>query len=342
MPKNMNAAEERFRLNGFPTVEEDPQGRTGNVLLSDEIEALCQPKFRMIDPFERAMLRPASYRLRVGEQYWKGNKMGTLGSESGQTEVQISPGEMVVLRTQETINLPRYVIARWNMKTDLVYKGLLWVGGPQVDPGWVGHLQCPIYNLSNQPVTLRLGDPFAIMDFERTTAFDPNRCVEYPRPPRTVVMEEYQYGDIGASATFGAVSAVRQDFEGLRSETSTFRNVTDVTVGRLAGLLDATKTEQARERDELRTMSATSQEEMGLLRQSIFTVMAVFVAAVGALVTAVAVFVGHGGPYVQPNWFVNLASILLFGSLVASVYAAATSGMLAKRLARLQRKVEGQ
>ena len=52
--------------------------------------------------------------------------------------------------------MPRFLIGRWNIRVTVAYKGLLWVGGPQVDPGWVGHLFCPIYNLSDQEVNFKL------------------------------------------------------------------------------------------------------------------------------------------------------------------------------------------
>lgn len=332
----MDPAEERHRLAAFPTVEVDPTGKQGNVLLSDEIEAMCKPDVRMIDPFDKAMVRAASYRLRVGEQYRKGNAVRRLEDAEGKREIVIAPGEMVVLQTKETINLPRFIIARWNMKTDLVYKGLLWVGGPQVDPGWLGRLQCPIYNLSNQSVTLKLGDPFAIMDFQRTTPYTPKACFPYPRPPRTVAMEEYQYGDLGSSPTEGAVSAVRTDFVALQDGEAKF---TETMTKSFSGLVDsvaATKLEQDKERDELRKVSITSLEEMSLLRQGVFTVMTVFVAAVGTLATAVAVFVAKNGAYVEPTDFTFIVGTVLFGSAVTSVYAAVKTGQLSSRLKRLQ------
>ena len=54
-----------------------------------------------------------------------------------------------------------------------IYEGLLWTGGPQVDPGWVGQLPCPIYNLAEREVELRYGDPLFTIDFIRTTAITP-------------------------------------------------------------------------------------------------------------------------------------------------------------------------
>ena len=50
-------------------------------------------------------------------------------------------------------------------------EGLLWTGGPQVDPGWQGHLYCPIYNLGGREVVVPHKERFFTMDFARTTPF---------------------------------------------------------------------------------------------------------------------------------------------------------------------------
>ena len=78
---------------------------------------------------------------------------------------------------------------------------------------------------------------------------------------------------------------------------------------------------------------------MGLLRQSVFTVMTVFVAAVGALATAVAVFVAKNGAYVEPSWFLPLSGIVIFGSAVASAYSVVRTGLLVARLKQVEKRL---
>jgi deoxycytidine triphosphate deaminase len=335
----MDAAEERHRLEGFPTIEIDPEHAPGGLLLSDEIAALCGDSTKMIDPFDPAMLRAASYRLRVGDQFRKGSTIGNLQDTDGKREIRIEPGEMVVIQTFETINLPRFIIARWNMKVDLVYKGLLWVGGPQVDPGWLGHLQCPIYNLSNETVVLSFKDSFAIMDFERTTGYDPKKCYPYKRPPQRVTMDEYLYGALGSSPTAGAVSGVKQQLDDVVAREVKFEKSVEDRIEKLTQSVGEARRDQVRERDELRATGASAEEEVAQLRQSVFTVMTVFVAAVGALATAVAVFVAKGGAYVQPEWFDFIATGLLFASVVGAAYAAAKASRVATRVELLWAKV---
>ena len=139
------------------------------VLLADEIKRLCDVADKskaMIDPFCPSRLRPASYQLTLGEEIhiWGENRRL---AEAG--FVELAPHQVAVVSTHETIRLPGNLIARWSLRVTNIYEGLLWTGGPQVDPGWEGPLYCPIYNLAERTITLKCGEPLFTMDFVRTT-----------------------------------------------------------------------------------------------------------------------------------------------------------------------------
>jgi deoxycytidine triphosphate deaminase len=172
--------------------EDDPDVKCG-VLTSDKIE-YCVEKFHLIDPFDKEkLLKPARYKITLGEDYAMGGKLRKLHNKPGMNELTIPPFQVAIVSTQQILNMPRFLIARWNLDIDLVYKGLLWVGGPQVDPGYHGRLFCPIYNLSNEPVTLKLGDDIASIDFVRTTPFIKNKTIKYPRPPKRRELSHYNW-----------------------------------------------------------------------------------------------------------------------------------------------------
>jgi type IV secretory pathway VirB2 component (pilin) len=69
----------------------------------------------------------------------------------------------------------------------MVYRGLLWVGALQVDPGWRGYLPCPLYNMSDKEVELTFKEPVFTIDFVRTTVFNdkskPYNMKFHPNPP---------------------------------------------------------------------------------------------------------------------------------------------------------------
>ena len=123
----------------------------------------------------------------------------SLGDSPEDDVLRIPQFDVAVIKTEETLNLPRFLIGRWNIRTRWAYKGLVWVGGPQVDPGYVGHLFCPIYNLSNKVVRIRKGEPIAVIDFIKTSTFDRNRGKEkwerYPRPPSRPIIEDFEIDD---------------------------------------------------------------------------------------------------------------------------------------------------
>src|SRR4051794_19268657 len=129
----------------------DPHPDRTGVLLSDEIQFYAN-HCGMIRPFDLDNLRAASYELTIGNEYFLNGEFRILAGK--ENLIRIPPFEVVVLKTTEVLSMPRYLIARWNIKVSLAYSGLLWVGGPQVDPGYVGNLFCPIYNLSDKEVTL--------------------------------------------------------------------------------------------------------------------------------------------------------------------------------------------
>ena len=126
------------------------------------------------------------------------------------------------------------MIARWNIRVRHAYAGLLWVGGPQVDPGYAGYLFCPIYNLSDKPVTLYKGEPLALMDFSRTLPFDPKKSegdlVRYKFPPTRVLLEDFNIIDFQSALFTRAGRKI-----GLRKRTSAAKGITNMHVWRLPG-----------------------------------------------------------------------------------------------------------
>lgn len=161
----------------------------GSVLLSDQIEKYAMDNsVKLIDPFNRSNLKPASYKLTIGDECSIGGKYKKL--QKCDNKIIIPPFEVVIIKTKEEINMPSFLIARWNIKVSLAYQGLLWVGGPQVDPGYKGNLFCPIYNLSDQEVMLEMGESIATIDFIRTT-FLSNECVTFEQ--KRFNFKDYNY-----------------------------------------------------------------------------------------------------------------------------------------------------
>ena len=230
--------DEQTRLNALPDVQKDPRPHKTGVLLSDEIE-LYVAEGRLIEPFVKDNLKPAGYELTVGDEAMKGGKFIRL--DGVDSELKIPPFEVVVVKTAETINLPRFLIARWNIRVKWAYEGLLWVGGPQVDPGYVGYLFCPLYNLSNETVKLRKGEAIALMDFVKTTGIEQeddflnSNLVKYRRPPKRVFIDDF--GIEGFRSALHAKDVdVREGLEQVKRKVDVFSSL---VLGILAILISA-------------------------------------------------------------------------------------------------------
>lgn len=216
-------------LSGYECPERDWRpDRPFGVLLSNEIEYHVK-QVRLIEPFNQKNLKPAGYELTVGDQYSLGGQIFSLADGE---KIPIPPFQVVIIKTAETLNLPRFLIARWNIRVKWAYEGLIWVGGPQVDPGWVGQLPCPIYNLSNKEVKIQRGEPIALMDFVTTTPFIKGSSREYERPPKRVLFEDYNtelqsalFTEVGKRITT-VETQTRKSIARVETQVSTFVGVT--------------------------------------------------------------------------------------------------------------------
>lgn len=142
----------------------------GAVLCRDEIELLCNQTIPLVFPLElleETQKDPAACKLRLGNRYRLDN--GPYMWLSGNDKIEIPPHGIAIVSTYEWINMPAYLIGRWNLRVAKVYEGLVWVGGPQVDPGFQGFLSCPLYNLSNDYRSLTYKDQLFTIDFVKVS-----------------------------------------------------------------------------------------------------------------------------------------------------------------------------
>jgi len=152
----------------------DPDRSSSGVLLSDRI-CYYANEIGLIEPFTEARLAPASYDLTLGAECWYSEH----AKETGQAKRMLKPGESLVIPpnsivfvcSAETLNIPFYLVGRFNLKLRFLHEGLLVGVGPQVDPGFTGQLSCPLHNVSSEKICLTCGEGFAVIEFQKTTPF---------------------------------------------------------------------------------------------------------------------------------------------------------------------------
>ena len=133
-----------------------------------------------IEPWDPAMVQPASVDLRLGNTFRVFHNHRTaaidLAAPPANLTEQISigddepfiihPGEFVLGRTLEWVELPDDIVARIEGKSSLGRLGLIvHATAGFVDPGWKGTLTLEITNLTRVPIVLWPGKAIAQLSF---------------------------------------------------------------------------------------------------------------------------------------------------------------------------------
>ena len=131
---------------GIPALEKIPCG----MLSSPQIAVYFNNGFLVKSP-DMDRLKGATYDMRLGGPAYRfvdgAKKIIYLGKEDNavtQNRLLLPPNSLTFVTTQEEFYLTRDVIARFNLKSKWVHKGLLLGTGPIVDPEFDGFLYIPI------------------------------------------------------------------------------------------------------------------------------------------------------------------------------------------------------
>ena len=187
--------------------------RPVSVLSDGTIRRLVAEGRIRIDPWDPGMLQPASIDLRLGRSFrvFASHKIPAIDLADPPRNVTeavligeresfvIHPGEFVLGRTEEHVELADDLVARIEGKSSLGRLGLIvHATAGFVDPGFRGTLTLEITNLTRVPIVLWPGKPIAQLSF---MALD--RPAERP----------YGHPDLG-SHYHGQVEATESRYEG--------------------------------------------------------------------------------------------------------------------------------
>ncbi|MGI8579186.1 MAG: dCTP deaminase [Solirubrobacteraceae bacterium] len=151
-----------------------------SVLSDGSIVRLVEEGRIRIDPWDPAMVQPASVDLRLGDSFRVFHNHRTSAIDlrdppSNLTEevtpppdepFVIHPGEFCLGRTLEWVELPDDIVARIEGKSSLGRLGLIvHATAGFCDPGWKGTLTLELANLTRIPIKLYAGLPIAQLSF---------------------------------------------------------------------------------------------------------------------------------------------------------------------------------
>src|SRR3954447_7011154 len=151
-----------------------------SVLSDGTIRRLVAEGRVRIDPWDETMVQPASVDLRLGRSFrvFHNHRVGAIDLAAPASNITehveiaqdesfvIHPGEFVLGRTAEYVELPDDLVARIEGKSSLGRLGLIvHATAGFVDPGFQGTLTLEITNLTRVPIILWAGKPIAQLSF---------------------------------------------------------------------------------------------------------------------------------------------------------------------------------
>jgi dCTP deaminase len=151
-----------------------------SVLSDGTIRRLVEEQRIRIEPWDPAMVQPASVDLKLGTSFrvFHNHRLPAIDLAEPPTGVTehvkiedtasfvIHPGEFVLGSTVEWVELPDDVVARIEGKSSLGRLGLIvHATAGFVDPGFSGTLTLEITNLTRVPIVLWPGKPIAQLSF---------------------------------------------------------------------------------------------------------------------------------------------------------------------------------
>jgi dCTP deaminase len=105
------------------------------------------------------------YDLRVGQSYRDHREKGSFSLALGE-EITLLPGAAVIIRTEESVHLPRAMFGYIVPKVKMLERGLSNTVS-KVDPGYPGRLSVTLFNLGKRKVRVKRLEPFCSLVIHR-------------------------------------------------------------------------------------------------------------------------------------------------------------------------------
>ncbi len=150
--------------------KQDPFPEIGDALLNSvDIVKYCMT-VGMITPFKIEEVKGVTYTCHFSGKYfyWDGKADNLVKkTEEDDPDLLLRPNSITYLEIDEMFRVPDYLIIRYNLQVNHVYKGLLLGTGPIVDPGFVGRLYIPLHNLTSNEYRVKKGAPLITLEFTK-------------------------------------------------------------------------------------------------------------------------------------------------------------------------------
>jgi deoxycytidine triphosphate deaminase len=149
--------------------KKDPFPHIANALLNSKDIAKYILITGLIDPFVPENLTGASYTCNFSGTYtyWDGKDEQHKKTLQCNEDLVLHPNSITYLEIAQKFRVPEYMVLRFNLQVQNVYKGLLLGTGPIVDPGFVGNLFIPLHNLTSNEYKIKSNASLISIEFTK-------------------------------------------------------------------------------------------------------------------------------------------------------------------------------
>lgn len=132
--------------------------------LAEEGQELIRPIPGSQKELERRV-KCGAYELAVAKEYYVTSMEDGREAVTEGKQLAIPPGQLALLITEESLNIPNDVVGLISIKFGKKKKGLINVSGFHVDPGFQGKLEFSVYNAGSRQIVLDPGKPLFLIWF---------------------------------------------------------------------------------------------------------------------------------------------------------------------------------
>lgn len=166
----------------------------------------------MIYPFHSEDLSGATYTVRLGgictyfDEFENGKikqRAFCVGKDSSdlphaednrkkykiKNKLILKPNSITFLTLEPVLQVPQYMVLRFNLKIPHVYKGLLLGTGPIIDPGFKGRLSIPLHNLTSNEYVFSYGDEIISIEVTKMSPIHQYKVTPQMRLGKYIVRE---------------------------------------------------------------------------------------------------------------------------------------------------------
>lgn len=135
------------------------------IIRDQDIEILSMTE-KLITPFNKEQLQPASYDVAIGDTFIVTTRDGHRIELQDTEPHTFYPGDFILAATLETLNIPTFLACELRLKSTVARIGIGHALAVWIDPGFRGQITMELTIDGNVPIVMQAGDIIAQLIFQ--------------------------------------------------------------------------------------------------------------------------------------------------------------------------------